>query len=657
MSFSVELEQQRQAAAARFKAATTDRKQVKAQLAHEDAFAVESAERVATRRAMIPINDSFGLERIIGPNNLMAINYLALGLQAAKSVCRIHIRDTSGRPAGFGSGFMVSPTLLLTNHHVLEAREYALRSLAEFDFETDINFLPKPTHYFRLAPERFFYNDKTLDFALVAVHPQSLGGVPLTQYGFLPLMPQSGKVLKGEAVSIIQHPDGGDKHIALRSNHILDLLDGFIHYETDTLPGSSGSPVFNDQWQVAALHHAGVPRVNAQGKILNKSGRIWQPEQGDDAIDWIGNEGVRISAIFDYLHARQGWQAHEVTLLKQLDSTLGGGAQDFVVGGGAIDGEITEDEAPGVQEQPPVLTLGEFLALVDDPATTEATLAPYMRLDRARSDAFDPAFRLNSDLVVDPSGLESDRVLGWANDWARSQRQRRYRAKVNANPAVTRIVAEGDSWFQYPFVLHDVIDHVMDQAEYAVFCLGAAGDLLRDMVSTAEYVDAIEREQPTFFLMSGGGNDLVGGNGLAAMLQPFAVGLQPHEYLNQRFDAFTQQIQADYQRLFSALRDRFPHLKIICHGYDYPRPRNERWLGQPMRQRGIEDPTLQQQILVVIMDRMNTIIEATAGNFTNVRYLNLRNLVTTNEWFDELHPNNLGFRKVSALFLDALRTM
>ena len=31
------------------------------------------------------------------------------------------------------------------------------------------------------------------------------------------------------------------------------------HYSTDTEAGSSGSPVFNDQWEVVALHHSVKP--------------------------------------------------------------------------------------------------------------------------------------------------------------------------------------------------------------------------------------------------------------------------------------------------------------------------------------------------------------------------------------------------------------
>ena len=33
--------------------------------------------------------------------------------------------------------------------------------------------------------------------------------------------------------------------------------EGRVQYLTDTLPGSSGSPVFDEQWNVVALHHSG----------------------------------------------------------------------------------------------------------------------------------------------------------------------------------------------------------------------------------------------------------------------------------------------------------------------------------------------------------------------------------------------------------------
>ena len=68
--------------------------------------------------------------------------------------------------------------------------------------------------------------------------------------------------LRGECLNILQNPNGAPKRVALRQNRFTALLERFVHYESDTLPGSSGSPVFNDQWQVICLHHAGVPLMD-----------------------------------------------------------------------------------------------------------------------------------------------------------------------------------------------------------------------------------------------------------------------------------------------------------------------------------------------------------------------------------------------------------
>ncbi|MBW3542890.1 MAG: endonuclease [Planctomycetes bacterium] len=78
----------------------------------------------------------------------------------------------------------------------------------------------------------------------------------------------------------------------------------FLHYETDTAPGSSGSPVFNDQWEVVGLHHSGVPKRDSAGRILARDGSVWRSESGEHQIDWIANEGVRVAAILADLRSR-----------------------------------------------------------------------------------------------------------------------------------------------------------------------------------------------------------------------------------------------------------------------------------------------------------------------------------------------------------------
>lgn len=240
------------------------------------------------------------LERILGNDDTFNINYLALAARAASSVGRIRIRQQNGRAAGYGTGFLVAPRLLLTNNHVLEDARMATSSLVDFDYEDDIDGRPKPPRSFALDPTTLFVTDAGLDFSLVAVAAHSQAGEPITSFGWSPLIEEQGKVLLGELVNIVQHPRGDRKRLGLRQNEVVDLLDLFVHYETDTSPGSSGSPVFNEQWEVVALHHSGVPRKEGD-TILARGGGPWDRSMGDEAIDWIANEGVRISRIVAFL--------------------------------------------------------------------------------------------------------------------------------------------------------------------------------------------------------------------------------------------------------------------------------------------------------------------------------------------------------------------
>ena len=119
----------------------------------------------------------------------------------------------------------------------------------------------------------------------------------------LTLIPDEGKAIIGQWVNIIQHPNGEPKQLVLRNNEIVDTLDYFLTYKTDTSPGSSGSPVYNDQWEVVALHHAGKPARDSAGNILNQQGQPWQAWMGEHQIQWESNEGARISRIIAHVEA------------------------------------------------------------------------------------------------------------------------------------------------------------------------------------------------------------------------------------------------------------------------------------------------------------------------------------------------------------------
>lgn len=247
------------------------------------------------------------LERIVEGNDLVSINYLAKGLNAARPICRIQLRVSSGDVVGYATGFLVGPGVLMTNHHVFPSIGDSFHSIVDFDYELDDDGREKEAVHFALEPDRLFHNNEELDFAVVAVALRSIDGAhELPDWGWLPLSAEPGKADPGEYLTIIQHPGGELKQVCVRENKLLKYMERTVWYMTDTTGGSSGSPVFNRFWQVVAIHHSGVPRQDSKGNWLTKDGRIWNESMDESLVDWIANEGVRISVIVDDLKDRLG---------------------------------------------------------------------------------------------------------------------------------------------------------------------------------------------------------------------------------------------------------------------------------------------------------------------------------------------------------------
>jgi endonuclease G, mitochondrial len=252
-----------------------------------------------------PETAQLALERIIGGNDLVGINYLAKGLAAARSVGRIQLRRSTGDVIGFGSGFLIGPGVLMTNHHVFGQAGDARNALVDFDYELDVNNQERTPAHFGFDPGKLFHADEALDFAVVAVNPQSEDGRDLKEWGWLGLSAEPGKADEGEYLTIIQHPAGERKQVCVRENKFVKYIGDMMWYLADTLGGSSGSPVFNRFWQVVALHHSGVPRKK-HGTWLTKDGKVWDRSMDETLVDWIANEGVRISSILAHLTDRLG---------------------------------------------------------------------------------------------------------------------------------------------------------------------------------------------------------------------------------------------------------------------------------------------------------------------------------------------------------------
>jgi endonuclease G, mitochondrial len=236
---------------------------------------------VEARMEMSSQNDPFTIERIVGDSNLYQINYLSRGERASKAVGRVNVISKFGLSLGSGTGFLIAPGLLITNNHVLKQADMVQKSYVVFEFEYDAENQLKSTSLFRFTKDLFF-TSKELDFSIVSVSSKSDSGRDLSEFGYLHLLEQSGKALPHEFVSIIQHPGGATKQLALRDSEILGRIEQYLYYTTDTNPGSSGAPVLNDEWFPVALHHRSVPDF-------------------DKPNSFVANRGIRISSIMQEL--------------------------------------------------------------------------------------------------------------------------------------------------------------------------------------------------------------------------------------------------------------------------------------------------------------------------------------------------------------------
>jgi endonuclease/exonuclease/phosphatase family metal-dependent hydrolase len=225
------------------------------------------------------------LEKINLGQDFLPARYLRDGAVRSGAVCRILT------PKSLATGSLIADGhYIMTNNHVLRSESEAAASVAEFGYETGGN----PVRI-ALKPDQFFITNSTLDFTIVACDNGPLSGVePIL------LLRNPATVTRHEPVNIIQHPAGRPKEIAIHNNAVKRVKDTVLHYETDTEPGSSGSPVFNNEWQLVALHHAG-----------------WD-EGGDRAT----NEGIRMSAIVAHLLGRSARETQHREGLEHILKTV-----------------------------------------------------------------------------------------------------------------------------------------------------------------------------------------------------------------------------------------------------------------------------------------------------------------------------------------------
>ncbi len=224
---------------------------------------------------------------VAGSDDTLSVRYLSGGVQAARSVFKLLVhRHFEGEPEFTtgdtprlvnGTGWMIGPGLMVTNHHVVNARMRGFvveADATEADFKLqseniqilyDYHQVDNPSHIIITGAAALVAANKDLDFAILRLPDGSPERPPLKLR--MKLLRKTLAQALGTRVNVLQHPNGNPMRIGFRDNFVTIGDTDLLGYLTDTSSGSSGSPVCDDGWNVAALH-AGSQSVSDQNIVI-----------------------------------------------------------------------------------------------------------------------------------------------------------------------------------------------------------------------------------------------------------------------------------------------------------------------------------------------------------------------------------------------------
>jgi endonuclease G, mitochondrial len=187
------------------------------------------------------------------------VGFLKRAIEQSTSVCRIEIPSRNI----MGTGVLITPNKVLTNYHVFYPNEKndiennARDAVLKFGCFTSDNGVENSGNSFKLdnqKPILRFSETENLDYILLQVESKIN-----QEKDIKPARWDSRKLpIEKMGISVLQHPEGNSMKLSISHDGITGVYQnsGLVQYVNKTALGSSGSPCFDEDWCLVALHHA-----------------------------------------------------------------------------------------------------------------------------------------------------------------------------------------------------------------------------------------------------------------------------------------------------------------------------------------------------------------------------------------------------------------